>query len=333
MNRKEYRRQTGGGKRTWLKWIITIAVTLLLAVSAYGIFLIKQAEQAANDSFESLEGRDISDLRTEEVEPLDDNVSVLFMGLDNSEKRNQQDNNTRTDALILATLNNQDKSVKLVSIPRDSYAYIPEIGTEDKITHAYAYGGAESTIETVEELFDVPVDYYVKMDFNAFVASVDALGGITVEVPYALDEANENDQQDAIQLRPGIQKVNGSEALALARTRYYDNDIERGKRQQMILEAILNKVLSVSSVFKYGDVIDAVGENVKTDLTFKDMQAFIEYAQGGHLDIENFSLAGYDDMSTGTYYWKLDEDALIDVSNTLQKHLEFQPNPENTSSS
>ncbi|WP_088006221.1 LCP family protein [Indiicoccus explosivorum] len=325
MNRKEYRKRKNGRRRNVLKAVLAIAVTLLLALSAYGIYLMKQAEHAANQSYESLEGRAMSDLRTEKVEPLEDNVSVLFMGLDDSKKRDQSESNTRTDALILATLNNDDKSVKLVSIPRDSYVYIPEIGAYDKITHAYGYGGARSTIETVEELLDVPVDYYVKMNFNAFVEVIDALGGITVDVPYALEEKNEADIHGAIQLEPGIQEVNGSEALALARTRHYDNDIERGKRQQMILEAILDELLSAGSIFKYDDVIDAVGSNMKTDLTFKDMQAFLEYAKDGSLDIENLTLDGYDDMSTGVYYWQLDEESLEEIQDVLQSHLGFKP--------
>ena len=325
MDRREYRKRKKGRSRGIIKAVLAVAVTLLLAVSAYAIFLMKQAEQAATQSFESIEGREISDLRVEKVEPLHDNVSVLFMGLDDSAARDQAANNTRTDALILATLNNEDKSVKLVSIPRDSYVYIPEIGAYDKITHAYGYGGTHSTVETVEELLDVPVDYYVKMNFNAFVEVIDALGGITVDVPYALQEKNENDVHNAIQLEPGVQEVNGSEALALARTRHYDNDIERGKRQQMILEAILDELLSAGSVFKYGDVIDAVGSNMKTDLTFKDMQAFLEYAKGGNLDIENLTLDGYDDMSTGTYYWQLNQESLTEIQDVLQSHLGYQP--------
>ncbi|MFP3422776.1 LCP family protein, partial [Bacillus sp. SIMBA_161] len=82
--------------------------------------------------------------------------------------------NIRSDALVLATLNNEDKSVKLVSIPRDTYTFIPDSGYEDKITHAYALNGPRSTIESVEGLLDVPVDYYMTMNFDAFVDVVDA---------------------------------------------------------------------------------------------------------------------------------------------------------------
>ena len=106
-------------------------------------------------------------------------------------------------------------------------------------------GGTLTTIETVEELFDIPINYYVRMNFNAFIDVVDALGGIEAEVPYALHELDEFDKF-TINLQPGLQHLNGSQALALARTRKQDNDIERGKRQQEILSAIIKKSLLLS---------------------------------------------------------------------------------------
>ncbi len=323
MNRKVYRKTKSSRKRTILKVIATLAVSLLICVSAYGIYLVKKAESAADSAYESA-GND-----TETVEPLTDNISILFIGVDDSEERGQSDDNIRSDALVLATLNNKDKSIKLVSIPRDTYTYIPDGGSEDKITHAYAYNGANSTIESVEELLDVPVNYYLRMNFDAFIDVVDALGGIKVEVPYDIVEQDENDSQGAVELKEGIQFLNGSESLALARTRHYDNDIERGKRQQMILESIMNRALSVGSITKYGDVFEAVGDNMKTDMTFQDMKELFEYAKNGKPDVETMTLDGYDDMSTGIYYWKLKEESLLEIQDILQSHLGLKPDTSN----
>lgn len=324
MNRKKYRKSKSSKKRTIVKISLTLAVSLLLCVSAYGIYLVKKAENAANNAFETGD-REMSDLREEKVEPLHDDISILFIGVDDSSKRDQNSGNIRSDALVLATLNNEDKSVKLVSIPRDTYTFIPDAGKEDKITHAYAYNGPSSTIESVENLLEIPVDYYVRMDFEAFIDVVDALDGIRVDVPYDLEEQDEFDNAGAISLEEGIQTVDGSEALALARTRHYDNDIERGKRQQMILQAIMDKALSAGSFTKYADVIDAVGDNMKTNLTFKNMQAFFEYAKDGKPDVETITLNGYDDMSSGIYYWQLDEESLMEVQDILQSHLGLKP--------
>lgn len=324
MNRKKYRKAKSSKKRTVIKISLTLAVSLLLCLSAYGIYLVKKAENAANNAFES-GNREMSDLRDEKVEPLHDDISILFIGVDDSSKRDQSSSSIRSDALVLATLNNEDKSIKLVSIPRDTYTLIPDAGKEDKITHAYAYNGPSSTIESVENLLEIPVDYYVRMDFEAFIDVVDALDGIRVDVPYDLEEQDEFDNAGAISLEEGIQTVDGSEALALARTRHYDNDIERGKRQQMILQAIMDKALSAGSFTKYADVIDAVGDNMKTNLSFRDMQAFFEYAKDGKPDVETITLNGYDDMSTGIYYWQLDEESLMEVQDILQSHLGLKP--------
>ncbi|MED3660935.1 LCP family protein [Ureibacillus terrenus] len=316
-------------KRTKLSLMLKVfaifAASFLICATAYGIYLTKKAEHAANQSYEELD-RQSSSKRDTKAEALSDNISILFIGVDDSEVRAQGSDHSRSDALMLMTLNRKEKSVKLLSIPRDSYVYIPDVGYEDKITHAHAFGGTQATIETVEELLDVPVDYYVRMNFNAFIEVVDALGGIDLDVniPYAFYEKDENDQY-SIYLEPGYHHLNGREALALARTRKHDTDIARGVRQQDILKAIAKKALSVSSISKYDDVIVAIGDNMKTNLTFDDMKALLAYFSGGMPQIDTLTLQGEGDMSTGIYYYKLDEESLEETKQILQTHLGIIP--------
>ncbi|HJF31838.1 MAG TPA: LCP family protein [Sporosarcina psychrophila] len=325
MKRKDYKKQKkSSGKRLAIKVALLLTLSLFLVVAAYAASLQKKAENAAVRAYEVVPDRPKSEIREVKVEPASDNVSILFIGVDDSEARHQGDSNSRSDALLLATLNPRNKSVKLVSIPRDSYVYIPEVKYRDKITHAHAFGGTRAAIETIEELFEIPVDYYVKMNFNAFIDVVNAIGGIEAEVPYDRIEKDENDKY-TIQLKKGLQQLDGKHALALARTRKLDTDVERGKRQQMILQAIMKEVVSVKSVTKYGDVIDAVGDNMKTDMTFDEMKSFLEYVKGGMPQVDTLSLKGYDDMSTGIYYWKLDEPYLAEVKKILQSHLGLIP--------
>jgi len=326
MNRKQFKTTKHGGskKSLILKISAMVLASVLITGTAYGIYLVKKAETAADNSYEAIQDREGSVLREKAVKPLEDNVSILFIGVDDSEARNQGESNTRSDALILATLNNKDKTVKLVSIPRDSYVYIPEVDYEDKITHALSHGGAKTTIETVEELLDVPVDYYVKMNFNAFIDVVDALDGIYADVPYDHLEKDENEAY-TVQLEEGYQKMDGRTALALARTRKLDNDIERGKRQQEILASIMKRASSASSFTKYSDVIDAVGENMKTDMTFDEMKSFFAYIKDGAPEVDTLTLEGYDDMTTGTYFWMLDEESLDETKDILQSHLGITP--------
>ncbi|WP_397537231.1 LCP family protein [Rummeliibacillus pycnus] len=317
-------------KHLFLKIFLILISLMIVSTGAYAFYLYKQGEKAANKAFDKNNTRVKSELRDAKVEPLKDNISILFVGIDDSEKREQGSDHSRSDSLMLATLNNKDKSVKLLSIPRDSYVYIPYVGHYDKITHAHAFGGTQATIDTVENLLNVPVDYYYRLNFDSFIQIVDALGGIEVNVPYAMHELDENDKR-TVNLKPGMQTLNGREALALARTRHQDNDIKRGERQQMILEAIIKKASSITSLTKYDDILAAVGNNMKTNMTFGEMKSLAAYLKNGMPKVDSLSLKGYDDMSTGIYYYKLDNNNLAEVKQTLQKHLGLTANEINKS--
>jgi len=309
---------------TFFKVAAILITSVLICIATYFVYLAKEAEFAANNAYEEIERESKREVK---VEPIHDNVSVLFIGIDDSEERDQGESGSRSDALVLATLNNEEKSIKLVSIPRDSYVEIPYVGHKDKITHAHSYGGTLATIETVEELFEIPIDYYVRMNFNAFIDVVDALGGVEVEVPYDILELDENDNR-TIDLKEGLQQLNGRETLALARTRKLDSDIERGKRQQEILKAIISKAASASALTKYDDVIEALGENMKTDMTFKEMKGFISYLSQGVPSMESLYLEGSDSWERG-YYYILNEQSLINTRQILQSHLELIPDSSN----
>jgi polyisoprenyl-teichoic acid--peptidoglycan teichoic acid transferase len=323
MNRHHIKRKRRKVKRRRVFWLLVFPLLLLaLSATGYGAYLYKKAESIANGSYKELDGREKSNLRDEVVDPSEDNISILFIGIDDSESRNFG-TATRSDALMLATFNKKENSVKLLSIPRDSYVYIPEVGYSTRINHAHAFGGPKATIETVENLLDVPVDYYVRMNFYAFIDVVDALGGIEVNVPYEIYEKDTEDNRNAIHLLPGEQKLNGEEALALARTRKKDNDIERGKRQQEIMKAILKKAISVNAITKYTDVMEAIGDNMETNMKFSEMRALLSYGIKNQLTIDSLTLEGSDGYQSGIgYIYELDEEDLESVKTTLKKHLD-----------
>jgi polyisoprenyl-teichoic acid--peptidoglycan teichoic acid transferase len=306
-------------RKKWIYWIVAPLLVLLIAGGTYATYLYNKAETAMTKSYKPIERNTKREVK---VDPKFDNITVLFAGLDESKKRGTPA--LRTDALMLATFNQEQKSVKLLSIPRDTYVYIPNKGREDKINHAYGKGGISSTIETVEELLDIPVDYYVKMNFEAFIDVVEALGGIDVNVTKAIDEMDSKDRHHAIKLQPGFQSLNGEEALAYARTRKIDSDIERGKRQQEVIKAIIDKASSAKAITKYGNVIEAVGENMETDLSFSEMKSFIDYAAAGNkLNVESLALEGSSMRISGIYYYRLDQTSLEEVKSTLKTQLEF----------
>lgn len=314
-------------KRKRRRLLLAILIPIfLLAISAvtYGGYLFTKAADVAADSKVDLARGEQSEKRVEAVDPKQDSISILMMGVDDSNSRDFGEA-TRTDALILATFNVNEKSVKMTSIPRDSYVYIPVEETKDKITHAHAYGGPEATIEAVEELFDIPVDYYVKLNFNAFIDVVDELGGITVDVPISFTEQDSKDTAGAIHLEEGLQELDGEEALALARTRKIDSDIERGKRQQLVLKAIIDKAISAGSITKYGSVMESMGDNLTTNMEFGEMLGLFDYATTG-LNIESLTLEGQDARINGIYYYDLDDASVAEISETFQTHLEMTSN-------
>src|SRR5699024_2359719 len=148
--------------------------------------------------------------------------------------------------------------------------------------------------------------------------------GITYDVPYEMEEMDSKDKTDAIHLYPGRQKLDGEEALALVRTRKYDSDVERGKRQQEVIEIIADKVTSASSIFKLNQLIEAIRPNLKTDLYMNDIKSFMEYGLDKDFNIEKINLEGDGDyMDDGLWYFHADEDSLIDVQRELRNHLDL----------
>ncbi|WP_369901069.1 LCP family protein [Bacillus manliponensis] len=307
--------------------IFTLIPLLLIILGSGGYFfhLYGKAKAVVSDAYSGLDRGDKSHKREKAVKPMTDNISVLIMGVDESEMRSKDYGEAvRTDALLLATINKDDKSVKLVSIPRDSRVYIQSRNKQeklDKINHAHAYNGVDGTIDAVENFLDVPVDYYVKFNFESFIKIVDSLGGIEVDVPVEITEQNSKDQADAIHLEKGLQQLNGEEALALARTRHIDSDFMRGQRQQLVLEAIAEKALSVGSINKLGDLLEAVDKDIKTNLTFDDMMAIATNMMDTKLNIENMQIEGTDEYIDGTYYYIPDKRNVEELSEQLHQHL------------
>ncbi|WP_404404960.1 LCP family protein [Jeotgalibacillus malaysiensis] len=326
MDRKTFKKKAKA-KRTKKRVLMIGLPLLLIALSGlvYGGYLYTKAQSIANDSYEEIEGRNQSDLRDKDVNPDVDNVSVLFLGVDGSDVRENaegfENGTTRTDAIILATLNNEDKTIKLTSIPRDTLAYIPEVEYEDKINHAHAFGGPKASMEAVEELLDVPVDYYVRMNFYAFMDVVDALNGVEVDVPFNMYEMNSSDQKNAIFLEEGRQLVDGEEALAFVRSRHMDSDIARGERQQEVIDAILAKAKSAGSINRYADVIEAVGDNMATNMRFSEMRSFMSYAMNSNLSVDMHTLEGEGVMYDGVYYYEAYDEEIQSVRSDLREHL------------
>ncbi len=197
------------------KYKKTTIISLLLGVllfggGGYGTYVYMKTSNLVQKSNLNLARGEKSNLREKAVKPIANNVSLLIMGIDeNQERQKEYSGAFHTDALLLATFNKDDKTVKLTSIPRDTYTYVPIEKKKDKITHAYGRGlvkngkdgGPQASVEAVEKLLQVPVDYFVKFNFSSFIKIVDGLDGIEIDVPVEFTEQNSKDEPDAIHLK------------------------------------------------------------------------------------------------------------------------------------
>ncbi|AMM95104.1 transcriptional regulator [Peribacillus simplex] len=321
--RRVYKVKKTKKKRRKRLWLLLVPLLVLgLGATTYAATIYLKAQDVFKNSYDPVEA---SAKRSEAVDPLKDNFSILFIGIDDSDKRDYK-GHSRSDALILATFNKDQKSIKLLSIPRDSYVYVPAKGVTTKINAAHAAGGPKATMDTVEELLDIPVDYYVRMNFNAFIDVVDSLDGIKVDVPYEINELDSHDKKNGIHLEKGLQTVDGEEALAFARTRKKDSDIQRGERQQEVLKAIVAKAASAGSITKYTDVMEAVGDNMTTNLQFSQIKGFIKYVTTDKgLNLETLKLEGRDSYINGTYYYQLNDTSVANTKQILRSHLNLGP--------
>lgn len=297
--------------------LLTFFSVFLLAGGALA-YMSYQVASVTSSAQQDLNRGERSEFREATVNPSSEPVSALILGLDTRDG----DLSGRTDAMVLVTFNPDEGSIKMLNIPRDSKVEISGRYGEDKINHAHAFGGIDMTLETVENLLDIPVDYFVSLNFDAFMEIIDTLNGVEVDVPFTFSEMNSDDNKGALTLYEGKQKLNGEEALAYVRMRKQDptGDIGRGERQKEVMESVIREVASFGSITNFNSLVDTIGRNLQMNMGFNDIISMHSYAS--ELDnIESLSFEGSDVRSDGIYYYDIDEESLFETSQRLQKHL------------
>lgn len=301
--------------------LLTFALIAIPVVFASNLF--KSSEKAFESSQDKSNADRQSNLRSSKVNPEKDPISILFLGIDDNEgreKNGQSLEHSRSDAMILSTFNQKKHQIRMLSIPRDTISYIPKVGYYDKITHAHAYGGPIAAMDSVEATMNVPVDYYARVNMKAFVEAVDELGGIYYDVPYNLNEPN-SDDTGRIKIKKGYQKLNGDEALAVARTRHHDSDLKRGQRQMDLIKILFKKAQTLDSFDKLDEVINIVGKNAKHNLTKSEIKSLSRMYLSDSVKIKKSQLEGDDDMLNGVYYYNPSISSIQKYSNILRTDL------------
>lgn len=295
--------------------VLGVIVALTLIVVGVGAKVYFDLSHSVQKTYESVErqkdknGTEKVDLQKQEP------FSILLLGIDTGDLGRTEVG--RSDTMMVATVNPENKKTTIVSIARDTYVDIVGGGTQDKINHAYAFGGAGMSMDTVEKYLDIPINHYAAINMKGLKELVDAVGGIEVA----------NDQkftQNEYTFDYGKITLDGNQALAYSRMRHEDprGDYGRQERQRQIVAGVTKKLLTLDGVTKYREVLDAMESNVKTDMSFDDMRKIAMDYRDAFSNIEQDQLQGEGFMQDGVSYQRVSEDELTRVQDKLKTQLQ-----------
>lgn len=327
------------------KWVVILTsafVVVVLGVAGYAAYIYQSVKTTAHQIYESRDaavqpkpvskegnsspntavastGKDASvqpssaqttvqPINLEEKKPF----TVLVLGVDQREN-----DRGRSDSMIFLTVNPAKQSILMFNIPRDTRTEIVGHGTVDKINHAYAFGGVNMSVKTVEHFLDYPVNYYIKVNMEGFAHLIDSMGGVEVNNPFSFYyEGHQFDQGDL--------NLNGEEALLYSRMRYDDprGDMGRNSRQRQILKQVIKNSLKITNVVKIESLLGDVGDSVKTDITFDDMKAFLTNYRTDLKEIDQVEISGQGERIKGIWYYSVSDKERSRIHNLIKEHLQ-----------
>ncbi|MGL6014922.1 MAG: LCP family protein [Selenomonadaceae bacterium] len=248
-------RQNRKKKRSWLK-----IISLLFVLAAFAGALFASSGFFDNPKSTATEGMLVAK----------DKATIMIMGVDE-----RDDDVGRSDTLMVATIDPKKDQAALLSIPRDTRVKIKGHGF-DKINAAYAYGGHKLARETVENFLGTPMDHYVIINIRAFQRIIDAIGGIDIDVEKRMyyEDPWDDDGGLLIDLRPGMQHMDGKTAVTYVRYRDEEGDIGRISRQQKFMKALMDKMTSPSIIPQIPTIIKEISSSIKTDMSVREMLEF-----------------------------------------------------------
>ena len=255
-------------------------------------------------------------------------VNVLIVGVDAKDTKSSK--GARTDTMMMATFNPTNKSVDIISIPRDTRVKIAGRKEQDKINHAHAYGGMETAIKTVEDFLNININYYVKIDYNGLAKLVDDLGGVEVDVP--MDMKYNDPYADPplkIDLKKGKQVLDSNKALQFVRFRkgYSDQDLGRIDAQHTFMMALADKILSPTTIFKLPKLLETIGTYVETDMPVSSITSYgIKGATINKENIRMVTIPGQPKLMNGIWYYipnvEASKQLILEVFNNTNRTIE-----------
>lgn len=248
---------------------------------------------------------------TEELEEKMDKerINILVLGIDALDGKYAQ-NTSRTDTMMIFSMDPKTNSAFLLSIPRDSRVKIRNYGV-NKINHAHAYGGVDLSIKTIKDLLQIPIHHYVRIDYRALFKTIDDIGGIEIDVPVDMKYTDPYAKPPLhINLKKGPQILDGQKAMQYLRFRSYGGmpDITRIGAQQNFVQKVIEKILSPASITRIPRYVDTLYTYVDTDMSKKDMlQLAVDGAKLDPSKLQKATLSGTGKTIGDISYYILDE--------------------------
>ena len=311
-------------KRPFLKIIGLVFLVMIFVTGAYGFRLYAQAQNSLGKTYKALDGKKVS-TRISDKKP----ISILLLGVDttdNGVRDTETDYRGNSDTMIVVTVNPKTNKTTMMSVPRDSMSQIWKSSTNNtrkiqKINAAYNVGNEESSVATTEKFLNIPIDYYVKVDFNSLKQIVNAVGGVDVKVPFSFSYGDTGEKES--HFTKGKMHLNGKQALDYSRMRYEDpnGDYGRQLRQRQVITAIIKSAASAKTFTHYQKVLDSISSSMTTNLSFSDMQSVFFNYRGAAKNIDSDHVQGYGSMINGSSYEVIPTKELKRASNKLRKQL------------
>ena len=256
-----------------------------------------------------------------------DSFNIYVSGIDTYGPINEV---SRSDVNIILTVNTKTKKVLITTTPRDSYVPIALGGNDqkDKLTHAGLYG-VDASIKTLENLYNIDLNYYVRLNFTSFLKLIDYLGGVDVDNDKAFT-AKHNGQHYVA----GRIHLNANQALGFVRERYAlsDGDRDRGRNQQKVITAIIRKLTSTDALTNFNDILQGIQDSIQTNMPFVTMMNLVnsQLETGGLYSVESTDLTGVGSMdlpsyampNSKLYMMEVDENKLQSIKDAMKAIME-----------
>lgn len=298
------------------RWLLVLCSLLLVGGGLYGWRAWHSAQATFSHTYQA-DGLKPSSTALASGKPF----AILLLGTDTGALGRHDVG--RTDTMIVATINPQQQTAKLTSIPRDTLVNIyGSQQDEEKINAAYPLYGAKTTVKTVEHLVNIPISYYVLLNMGGLKKMINAVGGVTVKplLTFHYEQANVVKGQSI--------HLNGASALAYSRMRDQDplGDYGRQARQRQIIKALVLKEASLSSLTRYHSVLDSLSDNLQTNLTFNDLMWLRAKDSHTSRHIQSQTLQGENATLNGIDYQIAPQAEINKVSTNLRQALGLSPN-------